>query len=482
MQQSWQDRLREASNLRAMGRVSEAIAAYKAVLAVKPDLPDSWYNLAWLQKQGREFEEALQSYQRALDLNVSEPEEVHVNRAVILADHLHRPDEAEHELRAALDKNEAYVPALLNLGNLREDLGDRAGARESYERALAVEPDNSLALARLAGVSQAAELDTSLAQRLRVTMARPDIPQAERADVGFALAGLLDAAGQYDEAFETARTANELSRAAAGPAARYDRAAVENYFDRLIRAFDRPVSSSNEAAFAPLFICGMFRSGSTLVEQILAAHSRVRAGGELDLIPALVSNIRNYPESAAAADAQSVQRWREFYASGLPVEPTGQRIVTDKRPDNFLHIGLIKMLFPRAKIVHTRRHPLDNLISLYFLHLDPGMSYALDLDDSVHWYGQYLRLMEHWHALYRADILDVDYDELVRAPRAAIEPLLGFCGLDWEESVLDFHRSRAAVKTASVWQVRQPLHARSSGRWRNYERFIASAKRSLGLA
>jgi hypothetical protein len=144
------------------------------------------------------------------------------------------------------------------------------------------------------------------------------------------------------------------------------------------------------------------------------------------------------------------------------------RLLTDKRPDNFLHIGFIKTLFPGAKIVHTRRNPLDNLLSLYFLHLDPGMAYALDLADAAHWYGQYERLMAHWKALYPNDIFDVDYDELVREPNPVIERLLDFLYLEWDGSLLDFHRGGTPVKTASVWQVRQPLHPRSSGRWRNY--------------
>jgi hypothetical protein len=213
-------------------------------------------------------------------------------------------------------------------------------------------------------------------------------------------------------------------------------------------------------------VCGLFRSGSTLVEQILGAHSRVTAGGELDLVPALVARIDGYPEAVPAADARTLEDWRDFYRSGLP--PHDATLLTDKRPDNFLHLGLIKTLFPDAKIVHTRRDPLDNLLSLYFLHLDPGMAYALDLADAAHWHGQYERLMAHWKSLYPNDIFDLDYDELVREQRPVIERLLAFLGLDWEDGLLDFHTGAAPVRTASVWQVRQPLHARSSGRWRNY--------------
>ena len=219
----------------------------------------------------------------------------------------------------------------------------------------------------------------------------------------------------------------------------------------------------------------MFRSGSTLVEQILASHSGVESGGELDLIPALVARIKGYPEAVAGADQATLASWRDFYLDGIGAIAGGNALVTDKRPDNFLHIGLIKTLFPDAKIVHTRRDRLDNLLSLYFLHLDPQMSYALDLADAAHWHVQYEQLMAHWKRLYPNDILDVDYDALVRSPRPVIERLLAFLCLEWEEPVLDFHRRAGAVKTASVWQVREPLHARSSGRWRNYAKQLKRA-------
>lgn len=457
----WQDLLREASRLRTLGRVDEAIDGYERLLEAKPDLPDSWYNLGWLQRKARRFEAALESYGRALDLGIRDPEEVHLNRAVILSDHLHQPEDAERELRDALGKNPDYVPALLNLGNLNEDLGDREAARDAYRRALAIEARNGLALARLAGVSHSSELDNALVQRLRIAIAGAETP-AEQADLGFALAGLLDAGSAYEEAFEAARAANEASRMSSG--AHYDRAGHERFVERLIDTFSAPATGTQISP--SVFICGMYRSGSTLVEQILGAHRQVTAGGELDLIPALVQEIDGYPEAAASADQTDLERWRESYVRGLPPHP--HRLLTDKRPDNFLHIGLIKTLFPDAKIMHTRRNPLDNLLSLYFLHLDPGMAHALNLEDAAHWYDQYERLMAHWKSLYPNDILDVDYDELVREPKPVIERLLDFLGLEWEDELLDFHRGNAAVKTASVWQVRQPLHPRSSGRWQNY--------------
>jgi len=154
--------------------------------------------------------------------------------------------------------------------------------------------------------------------------------------------------------------------------------------------------------------------------------------------------------------------------------------VTDKRPDNFLYLGLIKRLFPGARIINTTRDPLDNCLSVWFLHLDHSMGYAVDLLDTAHYYRQYRRLMGHWKSLFGADILDFDYDEFVRAPRPAVEKLLAFCELDWEEGCMAFHQVRNAVKTASAWQVREPLYQHASGRARNYAQHVDRLRAELG--
>ena len=469
--------LERAAALRRSGRVEQAIAAYQAVLERDPDLPDSWYNLGWLQRQARQYEAALASYAEALGRGARGPEEVHLNRAVILSDQLARHDEAEAELRAAIAIRPDYLPALLNLGNLHEDRGNREAAQEAYRRALDVAPDDALALSRLAGVAtqRSAEAER-LVERLRAALA-VSRPVAEQADLGFSLARLLDLRGDYDAAFAACEAANRASREGLGGDA-YDAAAQERFVDRLIAAFPKPAAATSDASPA-IFIVGMFRSGSTLVEQMLSRHPALVSAGELDLIPALASSIAGYPQAVAEADEATLSQWRRFYVDGIAPFATAGLGITDKRPDNFLHIGLIKTLFPGAKIVHTRRDRLDNLLSLHFLHLGPSMAYALDLADSAHWYGQYERLMAHWKRLYPDDIFDLDYDVLVREPRPMLGGLLAFLGMDWDESMLDFHQGSAAVKTASVWQVREPLHARSSGRWRHYERQLRQALGAL---
>src|SRR5688572_7030351 len=164
--------------MRQAGRIVEAIAAYEQLLELRPDLPDSWYNLGWLRRQARRFPEALAAYSEALQRGVNQPEEVHLNRAVILTDHLGRSGEAQAELEAALERNPRYVPALLNLGNLHEDHGRRAEAKSAYERALAIEPGNRLALARLTGVTETSSADAAIVGRLQSALGEPGLDVA----------------------------------------------------------------------------------------------------------------------------------------------------------------------------------------------------------------------------------------------------------------------------------------------------------------
>jgi tetratricopeptide (TPR) repeat protein len=468
--------LRQAQSHRTAGRSAEAADAYAALLELKPDLPDTWFNLAMMQRQAGRPALALAAYQQALDRNIRGPEEVHLNRAVIYSDDLGQAEAAQGELERALAIAPDYLSALLNLGNLHEDKGERDAARAAYARALSVAPPEAapLALARLANATRFEDAKDPLIVHLKQAMTAAT-GHADRAELGFALGRALDEVEAYDEAFAAYAAANVASRASTG--ARYDRAAQEAFVDRSIATYRTPATPGGKGR-APVFILGMFRSGSTLVERILSAHSGVIQGGELGLMQRLVGGIAPYPDAVASASPETVEAWRAAYLEGLDAARPTDGLVTDKRPDNFLHVGLIKTLFPDAKIIHTVRDPLDVGLSNLFLHLDRSMAYATDLDDIAHWLKQHDRLMAHWKTLY-PDILTVDYDALVVDPRPAIERVLGFCGLDWEDTVLDFHKAGGAVRTASVWQIRQPLYTKSSGRWRNYETHLGALKAGL---
>lgn len=475
--------IRAAMLLERAGRTAEAEAAYESLLARWPDLPDSWYNLGVLQRKARHFDAALASYSQALARGVSRPEEVHLNRGVIYADYLRQEDAAERELHAALALNPTFVPALFNLANLKEDLGRRDEAIGIYERLLALDPNNYEAMARHAGLLEITGPVDPAIGRLQLALADSSSKPADKASLSFALGKAYDSCGAYDRAFAAYVAANRHSRACAPPrSVLYDRRGHEQFVDALIATFTRGRFDTvpQASTIRPIFICGMFRSGSTLAEQVLAAHPRARAGGEIDFLPnAVQTALAPFPSAMTRTNPQQLSDLAVRYIDLLSQLFPRAEHVTDKRPDNFLYLGLIKTLFPAARIVHTVRNPLDNCLSIYFLHLDHGMGYALDLDDIGHYYLQYRRLMAHWKSLFAADILDFDYDIFVREPRASIARLLEFCGLDWHEGCMNFQSAGNAVKTASVWQVREPLYQRSSGRWRNYERHLAPLRTAL---
>lgn len=310
-------------------------------------------------------------------------------------------------------------------------------------------------------------------------MAHAAASEAERASLGFALGRLLDGRGEYPGAFEVYVAANRASRASAGPRFRgYDRVRQEQITQRLLASTVVPANDLTLAASTPrpIFICGMFRSGSTLTEQLIAAHPDVAGGGELDILPRIVAELTPFPESMTALTPERASRLaRRYLEEARELFPAARR-VTDKRLDNFLRLGLIRSLFPAARIVHTTRDPLDNCLSIFFLHLDQGMSYALDLLDIGHFYREYRRLMAHWQGLFGADLFEFNYDRFVREPARTAAELFAFLDLEWDERYLVRPPTGRAVKTASVWQVREPLHERSSGRARHYTSQLAALR------
>ena len=224
----------------------------------------------------------------------------------------------------------------------------------------------------------------------------------------------------------------------------------------------------------------MFRSGSTLFEQVLAAHPRVAAGGEIEYFNRqLLQPGSRFPESLAAIAPEDWQRIGNGYLNYLDrTFPAGQ-LVTNKRPDAFALLGLLKAQFPNARFVNTVRDARDTCLSIWFQQFDGRLSYANDLADIAHHYRQYRRLMTHWRSVLGDSVLDADYDRFVAEPRPVVASLLEFLGLEWHEGCLDYQRVVRRVRTASVGQVRQPLYQRSSGRWRNYEKQLSGLARLL---
>ena len=470
------DLVRRADEALRAGHLAEAIDGYAAALAIDPARADAWYNRGWAERSDRRFADALASYGRAIEAGIERPAEAHVNRAAILSDHLFRPDAAAAELRAALERDPHLVPAWISLGAAHEDAGRMTDARAAYCAALVLEPANGRALGRLAAIDVAEGRTDEAIRQLRAGL--NEVRTADdQADMLFALGGALDSTGGFDDAFQAIEAANWLARSI-NPI-RYVPAAQEALVDRLIRTFPG-AAVTNGIGPRPVFICGLFRSGSTLAEQLLARHPAVTAGGELEAIPAIARTLQPYPEAVPMLAVGQRTALGERYLGERAA--LGPGLVTDKRCDNYLHLGLIKTLFPAARIIHTVRHPLDTLLSAWFLRFGDGVTWANDLSDAAHHLIHYRRLMAHWRTLWPDDIHEWSYDRAVIDPHGAMSDLLAFLDLPWDDSCLGPRGVSGPVRPASAVAAPRPLHARSSGRWRNYQHHLDPVRRALAAA
>jgi hypothetical protein len=296
------------------------------------------------------------------------------------------------------------------------------------------------------------------------------------------LGKILDDCGRYDEAFRQFQQANSYGRP------EFNHAAFEQYVTRLLNRFSADFFAAREAAKAddsdldlPIWIVGMPRSGTSLVEQILATHPQVYGGGELTDWNRFVTELRTrlelatpYPECVSQVSDEILRDIRANYVHHLrSLGPQASR-VTDKMPTNFMHLGLIALAFPRARVIHCRRDPRDTCLSCYVQAFPTRPPFCYDLADLAFYYGQYVRVMEHWRqALPKTvAILDVQYEDLVEHQEQISRKMIEFCGLDWDPRCLEFHKNPRTVQTSSSWQVRQPIYRRSAGRWKNYTKWL----------
>lgn len=453
--------------LERSGRAEHARKRYRALCKRRPELLAMRFNYAALLRRMGDHSAALKQYQRCLDDGIDEPEEVLAVMGSTLAD-LHRHEEAERAFQRALKLRPGYPPALYNYGLLHEEFGRWPEARALFEK---IGTDSSLyaeALARLAHGAGGDDDRAPLLARIQSALASARLSEGQRESLHYAAGKLLDDAAQYAAAFAAYEQGNRLSQKRV---ARYDRSEQEKRIDSLITRYPAQAGHSSIAVSEePLvFICGMFRSGSTLLEQILAAHAGVVAGGELDYFPSRLT----LDDLARGIDDAAARRLGQGYVTYLQEHFSGGAMVTNKRPDNFHYLGLLLRLFPNARVLHTVRDPRDNALSVYFQQLASSFPYANDLEDIAHFQRQERRLMQHWQHCYPDNLVEVAYADLVEQAQATITTALAFLGLQWDSRCLDFHEQDNRVRTASVSQVRRPLYSASVGRWRNYREQLA---------
>jgi tetratricopeptide (TPR) repeat protein len=445
------------------------LEAYEKYLEYKPESATAAFNQAYYLSRDGQFEAAIESYRRSLLLGIDAPEEVHLNIANIHMDHLRNPGEALQSLQTALAIKPDYANAWYNLGNLSEQGGDRQEAQRCFETCLKYDPANESALARLADAHIFSSANDPLLDRL-ARVAR----HSRNSDVFFALGRAYEQLAEFEKAWPCFSRANQMDRMVLPD---YDQTSTERMFQRIASQCSKQWLDGFQGESDPaVFICGMFRSGSTLLEQVLAAHPSFVAGGESEFFPRLVAReFRNYPQGLDILSDASVKTWRVRHRERTTRLFGGTSRVTDKRPDNFLYIGLIKAVLPSAKILVTERDWRDIATSVFSTRLGAGQNYATSLADIRHYIGLQEKLVDHWQSILGADLVRVSYENLVTDPRATISAVLNELGENWDERCLSFNRLRNAVQTASVWQVREPMHTRSVGRWQHYRQYFEQA-------
>jgi tetratricopeptide (TPR) repeat protein len=458
-------------SLGKLARPDEALAALKRALSLDPSSPDAQFRCAQLLRSLGRLQEAEACFRRALALTPNWLA-AHTELASVLRLQGRR-EACEAQCRAALDLDEGSCEAWLVLAELRADEGDFGAAEDLFRQVIARDRDSIAGWAGIARVRRMSVADgawLSAAQRLAGSaQERRQLPLC------FALGKYYDDLGDCAAAFDCYTRANALAKRCA-PA--HDRSHLTRATDRLVRsqssAWLDQVRSACPGSERAVFIVGMPRSGTTLLEQILASHPAVCGAGELTFWGEHAGEILLNADARPGAltlerDPRALARLGEDYLATLRAYSSRAERVVNKWPANFWFTGLIHAALPAARIIHLRRHPIDTCLSIYFQHFEAVNAYANDLEDLAQYYRDYERVMQHWcRVLPREQLFELSYEELVSDQRASTRAVLEFLGLPWDERCMEFHRQPRSVITASRWQVRQKLYTASVGRWQRY--------------
>jgi tetratricopeptide (TPR) repeat protein len=464
-----------ANALIGLRRFGEAEASLRRALELMPGRAATHSELgAVLGELGR-FDEAIASHQRAIELQPSNSLLHHdLGRTQFQAQEL---EASEASFRRALSLDRDLAPAWHWLGNTQLVSGGIEDGLACFRRAVAIDPDLADAHEALAYSGQRA--GEAHLQHLSAFAAESDRPMAPRIAAGFAVGGFLDNAGRQDEAFSHFEAANALQRQLLAEAGeRFDPDALACEISGVIRRCTPALFSAaagwGNGSGLPVFIVGMPRSGTSLVEQIAATHSQIFGGGERKDIFRIAEAVfgQNRDRPIEEWDMEVARQLADRHIAHLQRLAGRALRVTDKMPDNILHLGIIAVLFPAARIIFCRRDMRDNCLSCFFQRFGEGTAFAYDLADCARRCLQIERLAEHWRRVLPLSMLTVDYEALVAEPEGESRRLIEFLGLDWEPGCLEFHRTRRPVFSASLWQVRQPVFNHSVGRWRHYVRHL----------
>ena len=422
-------------------RPKEAIACFLEAVAIEPANAKAWSGLGQDYAQVGDMERSCAAYAKSLELQPGLPG-IHMS----------------------------YAHALKSMGR-------QADALREYRRAIALKPEFGEVYWSMANL-KVFRFEPSEVAAMEKQLERTDLSESAQVHFRFALGKANEDAGEYDRAWKFYRSGNERQR----PLVYHDPVGFEVKHERIASVFTREFLDENAGggfeSDAPIFIVGLPRSGSTLIEQILASHSQVEGTLELPVLGEIAVSTGRYrrerqefPESVRELRAQDFRAYGQQYLEDTRVyRSSGKPHFTDKLPNNFSFVGFLHLILPNARVINARRHPLDSFLGSYKQLFGKGQNFTYDLDELALYYRQYHETMRHWHQVLPGKVLDVHYEETVGDLEAQVRRILAHCGLPFEDACLRFHETQRAVRTASSEQVRQPLYTRALGTWRRFEK------------
>jgi tetratricopeptide (TPR) repeat protein len=459
------------------GHLGEAERLLRRAIKLNPGFDDAGLNLARVLKDNDQLEEAVTCTAQVTLVSPRNPLAHYLHASMLAL--MRRYEDAIEAYRESIRLRAHNPAAWVGLGHLLKTLGRQEEAIAAYREALRLRPGFGEVWWSLANLKTFRFSDAELAAMERgLEDAAED--DDDRVHFLFALGKALEDRGDFDAAFARYAEANSTQRMRVW----YDPIETGVKHGRIRDTFSaeflaaRVTQPADETV--PIFIVGLPRSGSTLVEQILASHPLVDGTSELPDLARVIAAISrrhagvHYPEAVTRLDAAELHELGLMYLERTRRHRSGRPFFTDKMPNNFSGIGLIHLILPQARIIDARRHPLDSLLGCYKQHFALGQSFTYDLEELGEFYLEYRRMMEHWHAVLPDRVLELRYEHIVREQEAMTRRLLDYCGLPWDPRCLRFHETERAVHTASSEQVRQPLYGSSVNHWRNFREQLAS--------
>ena len=429
--------------------LQKAANCFGKATELRPDWAEGWAGLGTMQTRSSQHEEGIISYKKSIELKTNQPR-VH-----------------------------------LSLGHVYKTTGNQEECINSYKDAINYDENFGEAYWSLANL-KTYKFNTREIDQMKKRVDLPEVPEREKVHFLFSLGKAFEDAGNYDKSFNYYKKGNDLNRGRTT----YDPKAIEALSDRLKLFFTKDkfeeYKSSGCNSGAPIFIVGLPRSGSTLVEQILASHSKVEGTMELPNIMNIARKLGNsskdrtaYPEIIETLQDSDLTLLGQAFVNETEFLRTGKPHFIDKMPNNFSHIGLLKLILPNAKVIDARRNPMDTCFSCYKQLFARGQAFTYDLSEIARYYVNYVNLMDHWNKVLPGYVFKIQHEALLQDQEGITRDLLEFCELDFESSTLEFYKTERAVKTASSEQVRQPINTKGLNQWENFESHLNDLKHYL---